>query len=109
MIENSIKLFMIFWLWFLKVIFLYQTKSSEKWGENDLIKIYYSPKFSEAVNIEIYNLRGQKIRTIKAAENESYVQWNGKDADNKFVSEGVYFYKILNKSANICGKITLMK
>ena len=80
-----------------------------KLGENDLVKIYYSPKFSEAVNIEIYNLRGQKIRTIKAAENESYVQWNGKDADNKFVSEGVYFYKILNKSANICGKITLMK
>ena len=78
-------------------------------GENDLIKIYYSPKFSDNTNVEIYNLRGQKVQTIKAEENNSFIQWDGKDQHDKFVGEGIYFYKIVNDSAKICGKITLMK
>jgi len=49
------------------------------------------------VSIDIYNIRGQRIRTLV---NETYesgthrVLWNGEDEDGRSVGSGVYFYNM---------------
>ncbi|MBS3768581.1 MAG: T9SS type A sorting domain-containing protein, partial [Candidatus Cloacimonetes bacterium] len=52
--------------------------------------------------IEIYNIKGQKIRSLSLTENEisenanlSYsASWNGKNKNNNEVTPGIYFCKI---------------
>jgi hypothetical protein len=52
---------------------------------------------SEQVKIEIFNILGQKVRTLvdeylKAGH--KVVNWNGKDDSDKYVSSGIYLYRI---------------
>ena len=57
---------------------------------------FSNPKVS-SINISIYDIKGQKIKTIT---NENFqkgyheVYWNGKDENDKSVSSGIYFYKM---------------
>lgn len=65
------------------------------------------------VNLEIYNVKGQKIKSlihnqqIESGRNE--VSWNGKDEEEKPVSSGVYFYKLETNSNLTVHKILLLK
>ncbi|MFO7659402.1 MAG: S8 family serine peptidase [Candidatus Cloacimonadaceae bacterium] len=74
--------------------------------------ISYSIKNSAEVSIDIYNLKGQKVRTLvsdkKAAGNHSVV-WNGTDDSNKPVSSGVYFYRMQAGVYSSTRKMMLMK
>ncbi len=65
------------------------------------------------VELEIFNLKGQKIKTLgcinrvdaKARDSLSHsVTWNGRDENNQPVSSGIYFYKL-----NVNGKIKDVK
>jgi flagellar hook assembly protein FlgD len=64
------------------------------------------------VTIEVYNLKGQLVRTlvneIKTAGNYSVV-WNGRDNNNQPVSSGVYFYKMNTGKYSSTKKMILMK
>ncbi len=54
----------------------------------------FSLKEASNVSLNIYNVKGQKIRTlINKKINPGYhqIEWNGKDNNNKNVSSGVYF------------------
>jgi len=74
--------------------------------------INYLLKSPAPVSIEIYNLKGQKVKTLvsdkKAAGNHSTV-WNGMDENNKAVSSGVYFYRMQAGSYSDTRKMMLMK
>ncbi|MCB5230199.1 MAG: FlgD immunoglobulin-like domain containing protein, partial [Candidatus Cloacimonas sp.] len=62
--------------------------------------------------IDIFNSRGQKVKTlINDHLNAGYhkVEWNGKDAANKSVSSGIYFYRMQNGSYTASKKMILMK
>jgi len=64
--------------------------------------------------LEIYNLKGQKIKTFKcqseAGEVQHSITWNGTDQTNKPVSSGVYFYKLISNDRNIAtNKMLLLK
>jgi hypothetical protein len=52
---------------------------------------------NEQIELEIYNLKGQKIKTIANDEfpkgTHSFI-WNGDDATGKPVSSGIYLYKL---------------
>ena len=60
------------------------------------------PKSSSLVNLEIYNIKGQKIKTFPVilsgdegrGENKFSVVWNGTDQNNQPVSSGIYLYKL---------------
>ncbi|MCK4338938.1 MAG: T9SS type A sorting domain-containing protein, partial [Candidatus Cloacimonetes bacterium] len=57
---------------------------------------YQLPKFS-GVRIYIYNIRGEKIRSLIDEKKEPgyyEVTWNGRDDNNKTLSSGIYFYKL---------------
>jgi len=74
--------------------------------------IRYSVKETSPVTIEVYNLKGQLIRTlvneVKTAGNYSVV-WNGRDSHNQPVSSGVYFYKMNAGKYSSTKKMIMMK
>ena len=75
--------------------------------------IYFSVEFSSSlVNIEIYNLKGQKIKTlvngIISAGIHSAI-WNGTDENEKPVASGVYLYKMKTGNYVSTKKMILMK
>ncbi len=54
-------------------------------------------KSSAPTNINIYNLKGQLVRSIAAdnlSSGRNSVVWNGTDNDGKQVTSGVYFYHL---------------
>ena len=58
---------------------------------------YNLPHDVEDVIIEIYNIRGQKVKTFNVFPNRGLgtreVVWNGKDSNNKPVASGIYLYR----------------
>ena len=79
---------------------------------NPETNIAYSVKETGNVTLEIYNLRGQLVKTLVNDVNESgdhIVTWNGTDYTNKKVSSGVYFYKMKADKYVSTKKMILMK
>ena len=74
--------------------------------------ITYSLQDTTPVTIEIYNIKGQLVKTLvndhKAAGNHSVV-WNGTDNSNRNVSSGVYYYKMRAGKYSSTRKMILMK
>ncbi len=61
------------------------------------------------IKLEIYNIKGQKVKTLIAFPNgglgtRDSVTWNGTDENNQPVSSGIYFYKL-----NVNGKTEAVK
>jgi len=74
--------------------------------------ISFSIPKDNRVKISIYNIKGQKIRTL-ANENlqRGYheVTWNAKDENGKPVSSGIYFYKMETDNFSEIKKCILLK
>jgi hypothetical protein len=79
---------------------------------NPLISISYDIVVAGHVSMEVYNTRGQKIRTLVSENKEpaAYtVTWDGKDASGREVSSGPYLVKMKAKEYEATRKITLLK
>lgn len=64
------------------------------------------------VNLDIYNLLGQKIRTLLSGIVSSgihAISWNGKDDQQDPVPSGIYFYKMTADGFNEIKKMILAK
>ena len=67
------------------------------------ICFYGAVNSHEHARIEIYNIKGQKIRILEcinhvnAKTTRSFysIPWNGRDDKNKLVGSGIYFYKLI--------------
>ncbi len=74
--------------------------------------ISFSVKETSPVAIEIYNVKGQLVKTlvneVKASGNHTVV-WNGKDNNGRNVTSGVYFYKMNTGKFSSTKKMILMK
>jgi hypothetical protein len=65
--------------------------------------INYSLNKDSKVTIEIYNIKGQKVRTLvnkKQFAGYHTVMWNGKDNSGKIAASGLYFYKMVSEGNN---------
>ena len=72
---------------------------------------YDLPK-SGQVNITVYNILGQKVKTLVDEHQEAgykSVNWNGKDGEGKDVASGIYFYKIRTVGFEKTKKMVLLK
>lgn len=72
---------------------------------------FFLPK-RNAVQLEIYNTLGQKIRTLHDGAMEQGLHslvWNGKDGLGKEVSSGVYLYRILSGDFHQTKKMILIR
>jgi hypothetical protein len=74
---------------------------------------YNLPDNIEKPIIEIYNIRGQKIRTFNCHpelfEGQSSIIWDGTDQYRKNVSSGIYFYKLSAGKSSVMKKMLLLK
>lgn len=65
---------------------------------NPNTKIAFSLPEAADVSINIYNIKGQKIRALVRDEHfsqgEHILEWNGKDRQNREVSSGIYLYEM---------------
>jgi len=69
------------------------------------------------VNLEIYNIKGQKIKTLECgkslstiADGVSYsIIWNGTDNNGNSVVSGVYLYRFKTEYKNEYGKLILLR
>ena len=81
---------------------------------NPSTTISFSLPVEENIEVAVYNLKGQKVKTITKGEFDEgnySVIWNGDDESGKPVSSGIYFYKFKTESGNYTStkKMLLMK
>jgi type IX secretion system substrate protein len=79
---------------------------------NPTTTIAYSLKADENVTLEIYNIRGQLIRTLindRIAAGPQEAVWNGLDDNRNRVGSGVYFYKLNAGDYTSTKKMILLK
>ena len=79
---------------------------------NPTTTIKYNVPESGNVTVEIYNVLGQKVRTLvstiqRAGENS--IIWDGTNNNGDVVASGVYFYKLTVGGRMITKKMILMK
>lgn len=79
---------------------------------NPNTNISFTLKTRERVNIDIYNVLGQRVKTLVNSElnpGTHTVNWNGKDSNGRNVSSGIYFYKMQAGKYSNTKKMILMK
>ncbi|GEM_PF-2252969 len=80
---------------------------------NPLTVIKYSIPYRSEVSIDIFNILGQKVRTLK--DNETHaagtykVAWNGTGDDGQKVSSGMYFYRLKAGEKVLTKKMLMVK
>lgn len=79
---------------------------------NPVTNIEFTLPTAQAVQITVYNLKGQKIKTLA---DETYpvgkntIVWNGTNKTGHKVSSGVYFYKLQTANQTYTQKMLLLK
>ncbi|MEE8417455.1 MAG: T9SS type A sorting domain-containing protein [candidate division Zixibacteria bacterium] len=71
-----------------------------------------SGDFSESTPLEIFDLLGRKVRTLRTFDGDKkYIsyRWDGLDDNGLACSNGIYFYFIETRSPALSGKMTLVK
>ena len=74
--------------------------------------IEYTVQKKAQVNLEIYNLLGQKVKTL-LNENQSagayHILWDGKNEQSQTVASGVYFYRLKVNGAVQTKRMVLLR
>ncbi|MEK7249400.1 MAG: T9SS type A sorting domain-containing protein, partial [Bacteroidota bacterium] len=79
---------------------------------NPSTTINYDLTKSSAVRLDIYNIIGQKVRTLindVQSAGSWKVVWNGNDDFGVSVASGVYFYRLATPNVVLTRKMVLMK
>lgn len=79
---------------------------------NPSTTITFSLQENGHVNIEVYNLKGEKVITLINRDYEAgnhSTSWNGTDKYGNNVPSGIYFYKMRMGTYTSAGKMVLMK
>ncbi len=92
-----------------KIFFLYQNHPNPF---NPVTTIRYQVPKETSVRIEIFNVLGQKVRTLVnefKAEGYYSVEWNGKNDFEQPLPSGIYLYKMTAGSFSETKKMLLLK
>ena len=93
--------------------------------KNEFLSCYPNP-FNSSINItyvsshndkkmllvNIYNILGEKIRTISASKSQEsimHIFWDTKGDDGNMVTSGIYFIKIIDNTEKATIKVLLLK
>ena len=79
---------------------------------NPSTMISFEVQGSRFVNIEVFNIRGQKVKTLVNGyfgTGVHSVVWNGDDDNGSAVSSGVYFYRMETSGGSEVRRMVLMK
>ncbi|MFA7025723.1 MAG: M14 family zinc carboxypeptidase [Candidatus Cloacimonadaceae bacterium] len=79
---------------------------------NPQTTIKYSLALAEEVRLEIFNLKGQRVRSyapgVQKAGNHDFI-WDGTDDQSRDVASGIYFYRLSLPNYSQSRKMILMK
>ena len=74
------------------------------------ISFNFTAKDAKDAKIEIYNVKGQKIKQYSIFNIQSSIVWDGRDENNNPVSSGIYFYQLrIDGNSKAINKMILMK
>jgi hypothetical protein len=79
---------------------------------NPVTSIAYQLPEKTEVNLQIFNLLGQRVRELVHATQPAgkyQVQWDGKNDRGEIVGSGVYFYQITTQAGQLTRKMLLVK
>jgi hypothetical protein len=79
---------------------------------NPSTTISYNVSKSGHTNLTVYNIKGQKVKTLidqHVSSGEHVVNWNGTDNKNTQVTSGVYFYILSSDERRTVNKMLLLK
>lgn len=79
---------------------------------NPRVNIRYSLAEAASVRIEIFNFKGQKIKTLQNQHSTPgyySLVWDGRDSNGNEVGSGVYLYRMNSGGYNGSGKLSLIK
>ena len=79
---------------------------------NPKTAITFSVNTKDKVRLDIFNLKGQKIRTLlndSIGKGNHSVEWNGTDDSNQKVSSGIYIYKMSSGNLTLSRKMLMMQ
>jgi len=79
---------------------------------NPITTINYDLSQDSDVQIEIYNIKGQKVKQLVNEQKQAgkySVNWNGKNDNGRLVSSGIYFYKMKSVDFEKTRKMLLLK
>jgi hypothetical protein len=75
-------------------------------------KISYTLEHNAKCKVNIYNIKGQLVRSIPqdyASKGVNQIVWDGRDANGFVVGNGVYFYQISSGVKQVTRKMCLVK
>jgi hypothetical protein len=81
-------------------------------------RINFALGYNSQVQLTIYNIKGEKVKTIfegyveRNDDGETFVQtayWDGKDKNGKYVGTGVYLYRLRTNKTDYMKRMLLMK
>lgn len=79
---------------------------------NPITSISFTLPVESGVRLEIYNLRGEKVRSLVSGYLNSghYTEiWNGRDENGRPVPSGVYIYRLISDSRTLSRNMLLLK
>jgi hypothetical protein len=79
---------------------------------NPSTEIRFRLEHSSTVELAVYNVLGQKIKTLASGsfpEGEHSVTWNGRDGLGSSLSSGVYFYRLRAENRVFTRRMVLIK
>ncbi|HDS01976.1 MAG TPA: T9SS type A sorting domain-containing protein, partial [candidate division Zixibacteria bacterium] len=79
---------------------------------NAATRIQFRLMRSSRVTLDIYNLLGQKIRTLadrNFGPGEHQIIWNGRDESGDEAASGVYFYRLQTNLGTVSRKMIMLK
>ncbi len=79
---------------------------------NPSTQVNFALPVNAHVNLDIYNIMGQKVKTLVDSDMEAgykSVTWNGTDANGRSVASGTYFYILRAGDKVFTKKMTMLK
>jgi len=76
------------------------------------LKIGFDLHTKGPVSIDVYNLRGQKLKSLVSGElpiGKHQIAWDGRDSHGKQVASGIYIIKLKQDQASAVSKVILLK
>ena len=73
---------------------------------------FFTAESTECAEIEIYNIKGQLIKSftnLMLSNNSGSVVWDGKDKNGKTVESGIYLYRLKGMEKSVTRKMIIIK
>ena len=78
----------------------------------DMVNLQFELKEDLSVALDIFNVKGQKVRSIKRhnlSKGPRTISWDGRDSHKQKVSSGIYLYRLTGRDKAVTGKLLISK